>query len=562
MRLNSKQFAPNRSAIPKVNTGGSAAVKHQIGFTQLFPYFLSPRDGDILLCVWDFLESCKQLLGPPSLTLTELISSVKPLSSPVTTVGQIIFDEVSCMLSEFMFTEVRQRADIVDDQEWQDYIFSHPVNILTWPQVALNSIRLLSLPGTPSDLRSIMSVNSMSAETLMKFDILLLLFNHPLIDHFMLPTQIPESNETEGFQLQNAAFELQSLRVNFCSQFSESGKSSEMQDFANQSVQQFASKVKSIFLQLSKSTAVEPVYKFYSKLIAHWLVGLFNRKKISIESNLSDTHMSEDDNLVAESANMSMVSTKFARYWGCYTLSNMEIPADQLLVPSSFGFTQGNMEESIQEFDSKLQALDLIEKVTHMLSISEPENFDSPSRIAVYSVLLDYFMTVKKFSTIAKSRQAKSAAKFNELKEYVGYLPTNVVPVLEQATVSDKINRCIYTRIKTKNCPSHLKFVVVPKEYQSQPSLVNPIKAAANSSTVNNSSESSSALQPHSYLKNTSDLDDKDDGGDADTITPPEPRQVVALEKALLRLISVREIAKFEQQKYEVYTSIFNIKMN
>eukprot|EP00597_Dinobryon_sp_UTEXLB2267_P015929 CAMPEP_0170128380 /NCGR_PEP_ID=MMETSP0020_2-20130122/21138_1 /TAXON_ID=98059 /ORGANISM="Dinobryon sp., Strain UTEXLB2267" /LENGTH=1040 /DNA_ID=CAMNT_0010362293 /DNA_START=759 /DNA_END=3880 /DNA_ORIENTATION=+ len=210
------------------------------------------------------------------------------------------------------------------------------------------------------------------------------------------------------------------------------------------------------------------------------------------------------------------------------------------------------MDESNQEFDSKLLALDMIEKVTHMLSVSEPENFDTPSRIAVYSVLLDYCMTVKKFGMIARSRQDKSAAKFNELKEYVGYLPTNVVPVLEPATVSNKINRCIYTRIKTKNCPSHLKFVVVPKEYQSQPLLVNPNRAAAYSSTANNSSDSNAALQPQSYLKSNADLEDKEiEGGDAEVVGPPEPRQVVALEKALLRLISVREIAKFEQQKYE-----------
>ena len=554
LRLNSRQFAPTvptASKPPQANSNSSSITKHQIGFIQLFPYFLSPKDGDVLLCVWDFIESCKAHIGLTAFSLTELVASVKPVTSPLTTVGQIVFDEINCMFTGFLFPEMQQRADITDDQEWQDLIFSHPINIMTWPHEALLAIRLLSLPGTPSELKSILSAAAIGNEVGFKLDILCLLFNHPLIDHFMLPSESDISLPYQGYSLEDAKNELQLIREGFCGAFADAQAAANNN---NETVPQFAARVVLIFCKLFASPCVDPVYKVYARRVHHWLTGLLHRKKISIDSSLAALPPHTEEELsVRASAEKNMLGMKFTRYWGGHSLSNMDIPSDQLLTPHCFGYIHKDTAEEIRVFEGKLRALDSIEKVLHVLSNIEPENMDSASRVAVYGVLLDYSMTVKSFSVTLRARQEMSAAKLSDLKEYGSYLPSNLVPVLEPAAVVNKATRCIYTRIKAKNCPTSLKFVVVPKEYHAQPPILNPQRLAT---TPTSSGASSSTIfpesnQPLSYLKSSAiDQDDKDgDGGEMDG-----PKQVVALEKALLRIILMREVARVEQQKYEVQT--------
>ena len=561
LRLNSKQFAPT---LPAIIQPPAIAGKHQIGFIQLFPYFLPPPEGEVLLCLWDFIESCKAHIGPTFFSLTELVASVKPVSSALTTVGQIVFDEINCILTGFLFSEMKQRADITDDQEWQDLIFSHPINIMTWPYEALLAIRVLSLPGTALELKAILSAPShLSSELWFKLDILCLLFNHPLVDHFMLINDSNKSLSDEGYTLLDAKSELQQIREGLCSLFaasnstrsdgnsSISGRGSSSRS-SNETVPQFAATVIGIFCKLLSSPYIDPVYAIYARIIHRWLADIFHSRKITIDFSLTSLPAHTERELsVKQSAESNMTKMKFTRYWGSYALSNIDIPSDQLLTPNCFKYFHNEPAEDLREFDGKKKALESIEKVLHVLSNVEPENMDSSSRVAVYSVLLDYCMTVKSFAATLRARQEKSASKLSELKEYGGYLPNNVVPVLEPATTVNKATRCIYTRIKAKNCPSSLKFVVVPKEYHAQPPILNSQRLP----TTPSNSSASDRNQPLNYLKSSA-ADPEDNDGDGGGEADGRQKQVVALEKALLRIILMREVARVEQQKYEVCSSL------
>ena len=318
-------------------------------------------------------------------------------------------------------------------------------------------------------------------------------------------------------------------------------------------VPQLANRIISIFVKVMCSPSIEPIFKVFAKRIHHWLNGYFHRRKIALDPNLpTGNALPDEDQNVKLQADKKIIASRFHRFWGGFTLTNDEdIPHEQILIPRSFGFTNNEHNEALREYESRLYALNNLEKVITVLSNVEPENFESSSRVIVYGVLLDYSMVVSKFTATVKARQAKSSAKLNELKEYGGYLPNAVVPVLEPAVIENKSTRCIFTRIKVKNCPAHLKFVHVPKEYQAQPPLRSSVSApstALAAANISNPPQAEGGGQVHDYLKSATDMDEKDGDGEAEGSAP---RPVVALEKALLRLISVREMARMDQQKYE-----------
>ena len=200
LRLNTKQFAPQRGDENSMDVVISDAAKLKDYFIPLFPHSLSMHSCDTILCIWDFLENCKLYIGPPSFTLSDLVSSVTYQNSDLTSTGQVIFDEINCIFTDLLFQEVRNRASVITEKEWQDILFINPINILTWPQIALQAIRILSFPASPETLKTILRSNLTFGNNGRKYDILCLLYNHPYIDLFMIAEKdisVDDSNKVE-----------------------------------------------------------------------------------------------------------------------------------------------------------------------------------------------------------------------------------------------------------------------------------------------------------------------------------------------------------------------------
>jgi hypothetical protein len=426
------------------------------------------------------------------------------------------------MFSEFMFHEVRLRADVVEDQVWQDILFVNPINILTWPQIALQAIRVLSFPASPIELKGILQYHCLNGDELIKYDVLCLLFNHPLIDLFMIRVVNNSFDskdlEKSNYEVNKAISGLQKIREDFIkSILSKENKSLD-------SLQSFGESIRKVFIEIVDSKRVERMYKLYAKELLVWFDSLLERYKIPFKLIDQDESSVEDKEIILTSVRNNLSAMKYTRYWGSYSLSNMDIPQEQILTPLCF------RSNDIIEYDAKINSLSSVEKTINLLSNFDPESWTKGDRLIVYSVLVDYCITVRHFSTIVRNRHVKPAARFNDLVEFTGYLSNDVVPILEPAAADLKSAKCIFTKIKMKNCPSHLKFVVVPPEYRTHPALSSKFDPSSNNS--------------FSYV-NSSALEDKDEDVSTES-------QVIALEKAVLRLISVRQIAKHDQINHEV----------
>lgn len=113
-----------------------------------------------------------------------MIGSLNPPPSVLPIPSQIIFDEIGCILTEQLLLDCRVRADIEADLEWQNVLFAHPVNLLTWPKILEKCLLLRNLPLSKEEARLVLN-SPAQGDPSVHLKVLCLLYSHPCIDFFV-----------------------------------------------------------------------------------------------------------------------------------------------------------------------------------------------------------------------------------------------------------------------------------------------------------------------------------------------------------------------------------------
>jgi hypothetical protein len=152
-------------------------------FANLFPAEFSSEEGETLLSVWDFLASARPFLPETGISFQEIVSSVSQSINPsLPTVSQVIFDEVGCALTTLLLEDMKRRVSHIDAATWHEILWSKPVNVLSWPALATQTVIILAL-GTyfKHDTSSAVMYlqHPMEGTNLLRMQLFALLVSHP-----------------------------------------------------------------------------------------------------------------------------------------------------------------------------------------------------------------------------------------------------------------------------------------------------------------------------------------------------------------------------------------------
>jgi hypothetical protein len=156
-------------------------------------------------------------------------------------------------------------------------LFTNPLNIFTWPHIAQQCIRILSYPFSPPEIATFLNSAPLQGDMGLKYEILCLLFNHPLIDVFLITKSIESADSKDDVRsktaLNKAVAELLSFRNDFTNQMSSADHIPSLE------VRAFCAKLRQIFKTLIESVDTESLV-MYAEEIARWFDGLLERKKL------------------------------------------------------------------------------------------------------------------------------------------------------------------------------------------------------------------------------------------------------------------------------------------
>lgn len=390
------------------------------GFQTISTHNLPSGGMDILMTVWDFLESSQMMIGYTNVTLTELISSVFPPISILPTCGQIIFDELCCLFTDLLFREIQIKYQCWSAIDWQDVLLVNPINTITWPKVCERALLMLSLPWTKSEAKILMH-SVLYGEPLIQLKILCLLYNHPLMDTFF------------GCE---PLLRLKSLILSSC-----------FESDAKLATPQFCSQLCDIFVNFQEEYS-DPVDKLRSSQLLIWLKSLFCRigyMSVSLEDSLSAHEM---QNLMQNSR----------RDFGPYTVRNCDDFCDEILSPSAFNV---NAETP---FAIKMKYLFALERTLSLLSSVDSEGLCVQDRLSIYITLVDHCCSTQKFLLVVQQTYAEHVSKLESLpvEEYQEIMSHNN---LQSPQTIPNTAICYFTGIPFKFLPSSSKWAVVPQEF-------------------------------------------------------------------------------------------------
>ena len=99
--------------LPQLQEESSTLPFDPPGFKELFPPYVSNKNGEFLLCLWDFLDSVSDFVGQPTLSLFELFQCLESDHNSPTN-GQIILDELGCLFTNILFKELNVQSSMCD----------------------------------------------------------------------------------------------------------------------------------------------------------------------------------------------------------------------------------------------------------------------------------------------------------------------------------------------------------------------------------------------------------------------------------------------------------------
>eukprot|EP01038_Epipyxis_sp_PR26KG_P005944 gene5944-8193_t len=432
-------------------------------FNPLFSHNLNSHQSRVLLSVWDYLDSSKNFIGIHAFCLTDLVKSLDPPKTNFTSYGDITFNEFCCILSENLYAEVRTRIEPISENSWQDILMTKPCNLLTWPQIALEAIRIISSPMSAQEIIPFMETN-LKGNLAVAFDILFLLFNHPLIEIFVRLQPVNNNNNNEIEDMNKIVSNFLQIRSNFVNSFTIQSQG----PFNYSDLLSLCDSIVSLFIGvITADSLIDTDTKLIAKKILEWFhsitskIGIITNQQGSIEIALA-TEINETQ------LDFNTYCKKFRRPYGCFSLRNVEMNIDEILVPQSFE----NNVDSLQ-YTNKLRVLQIIEKSLMLLSTVEPEEWKLNDRIVILEVLLEHCLVLNKSQVNASNRQNSISNRFRQdlgfsdlvfLKPKLDiYIPKNPNAVL----------KCYFSTIASDSLPvKDNKWVKVPPEYLQDNNLI------------------------------------------------------------------------------------------
>lgn len=424
--LNSRWYWEKEKLYPASNKTNPLPFPNiRTGFQPISTHGIPTGGMEILLSVWDFMESAQSSIGYVNVTLTELISSIFPPVSILPTCGQLVFDELGCIFTDLIFREIQVRYQCWSAVEWQDVLFVNPINTITWPKVAEKSILILSLPWTKSEAKIVLN-SKLFGEPLIQLKILCLLYNHPIMDNFFRNERL---------------LQLKSIILSSCKE-----------DCIKISIPEFCVALCEIFTNVIDCSKEEKI-KLCAEQLRIWLKSLFGR--------IGYMPVSQEEPLIA--SEMQPLLSSQSRDFGGYTMSCFGYFGDEILSPNSF------CKSSELSFSSKMKGLLALERTLSLLSSVDTEGLCVQDRLSIYMTLIDHSFVTNKYLSMVQNRAKEYVSKFESLPE-MEYSEIMMDNQLKSTTIP-KDAKCYFTGISFSVLPNPTKWVAVPNEYLGFTSL-------------------------------------------------------------------------------------------
>jgi hypothetical protein len=468
----------------------------QLGFKMVVSKMFPAGGLDILLSVWDLLDSIKHLIGFNYFTLVDLISSVNPPSSLLTTPSQIVFDEVCCILTEQLLFECRNRCHIESESEWQSILMMHPLNIMTWSKILEKCLLVIGLPLSPEDAKLLME-SSIQGECAVFLKVLCLLFNHPYVECVL------DFSNGSGQKLGSL---VRSIVDNITGM-----ATTKMENEA------FCTSLLDLFVS---DDNVEDVSDEKRKMLCGWMKALFGRIGFNVENADSGVDVSIcDDNLPQN-----------RRSWGSFILSCQPEHNTQFLLPHCFAT------RSTTECAKKLKSLTCLERALSLLSCTDSEGLCSQDRLSIYLLLVDHIYVCRNTTDLLEKNERKLQDKFKAASIDARVVQTTESPLISPPQLP-KTAKCYFTGIPYELVNDCSAWVVVPKSLMDE--KVVEIDTSSNVSAV--LEKPSAGLQQEKRPKRGEYITDG---------------HSFALKSAVLQLLGCKNMAQVELAAYEVCRSI------
>jgi hypothetical protein len=479
------------------------------------PFLLGSLPHSILesvLCLWDFLEAIQTSIGSPYFSLLDLVKSVNPPNTMLTTCSQMIFDEVNCILSEYLLEEVRVLTEVKDEKDWQDIAMVLPVNVITWPAVAERVLLAMSLPLSHSEIKSTLVI-PMESERLTQLKVLALLYNHPCSYDLLVPNieEVPII----------AQFALQITNLKHMLIHSRAEDISSLNDFASLLMEAFAAILRD-----------QAAIRFWNQaqVLGIWTQQVLMRLEITRVIDLNLTLSKSDQEEVVVHKN---------RAWGGFTHRHADVFNSFVLKPYDFSFPRANASHI------KLEALNNLEKSLFTLTSLEPESWSAHVRVAVYSTLVDYSIVTKSFEQFLHTSH-----QFHE--QCLSSLPKGEESIITRPDYQffkiihnlPKRARCHFTGVTSSLVPDPSLWTTVPIEFQGQPEVFSGMTATTE--------QSDDILDSGGIAKQDSYLFRVRSHKSSSSSVRTKGEAVYALKEALTRVINCRKVALLEQSSSEV----------
>ena len=174
---------------------------------------MSREDGELLLCVWDFFDYSHKIIGEPVLGFDDIlrgIDSRDPSDNSLPSLGEVYFDEVSILFTQFLLRELRVRMGFdgvrrydsvtceseymgystarmrVDaEMQWQELLLYRPLNAMTWPNVLRTTLQVVAPPQMSVDTARVLAKLPGTGPALIANEIMAVLCSHPAARHFL-----------------------------------------------------------------------------------------------------------------------------------------------------------------------------------------------------------------------------------------------------------------------------------------------------------------------------------------------------------------------------------------
>jgi len=529
-------------------------LPHKVGFRELFPSLLSSDQGELLLSLWEYLyQNHVTSKATDTLSLHDLISSLIPSGSVLPNYGQVVFDEVCSMLVDLLYLQIRknishifQGAMMTEECQWNSTMAVRPLNVFTWPHLALEAIRTLAFPLLPMETSKVLE-RPLNLAKCPQRDMLCLLFNHPLIDQFLVLV----SDDHVHSQSLNAASGTLRFMKDFFSNPDVYNQSITDEDgnvraelLVFSSIGLFSSALKTLFRDISTIEGMDDTRRLFSANILSWLNDLCKRWDIIDEA---DADLGSDSTQQQQIDVDSLVFNS-KRFWGGYTLSGISIAKDDLLLPHCFSRVQRT------QYAEKMAMLQMLEKCLLLMSKSEPDDWSTADRTVVYTVLLDQCIAISDYTAPQIARYEQATKKLHQVED-IPIAPSKVVdlPIIDVHKTGGGSDPVCYFSGLSFSAENSIKWVNVPVEYQyptdatSSTNSTPPGISSSSSLSQSTKGDASSQISMRESRSSNAPLSSgNSDSAGGVRATP------VALLTVMCRLMAARELAVIDASRYEV----------